>query len=248
MCNKSFSSFDVNEPCLHWLLRPPGFDKKHLPQVYSQYDYNRIQPYLRWLANAEVPFKNINDLIEEKSSKKIIENTIRYKNFEWSFSCSSGDLKGHPNSQSGNMPHYHLQIKINGRVFISYSDFHIPFTDYDLWIFAAKRGDFGKIKSFSFYDIGMQGVLDQIPTESLLEGMQSTLQEDRATFHLSTMLEADPETTISGDDIADIIEESKKTGVTIAKLIRRLKNVRATTIIQPGPGVPEIAGRKGGRK
>lgn len=83
MCNKSFSSFDVNEPCLHWLLRPPSFDKKHLPLVYSQYDYNRIQPYLRWLANAEVPFKNINDLVEEKSSKKIIENTIRYKNFEW---------------------------------------------------------------------------------------------------------------------------------------------------------------------
>lgn len=93
----------------------------------------------------------------------------------------------------------------------------------------------------------MQGVLDQIPAESLLEGMQSTFQEDRATFNLSTMLEADPGTTISGADIAEIIEESKKAGVPIAKLIRKLKNVRATTIVQPGPGVPEIAGRKGGR-
>lgn len=146
------------------------------------------------------------------------------------------------------MPHYHLQMKIDGRIFISYSDFHIPFTDYDLWVFAAKRGDFGKIKPLSIYDIGMQGVLDQVPAENLLEGMRSTLQEDQATFNLSTMLEADPGTTISGDEIADMIEESKKTGIPLAKLIRRLKNVRATTIIQPGPGVPEIAGRKGGRK
>lgn len=247
LCNKNLANFDINEPCLHWLLRPSGFDKKHFPLVYKKYDYFRIQPYLRWLANTEAPFKNINDLVKEKSSKKIVENTIKYKNYEWSFSCSEGDFKGHPNSQLGNMPHYHFQMRIDGKIFISYSNFHIPFTEYDLWVFAAKRGEFGKIRPLSFFDIGMQGVLDEIPPEQLLEGMQTALHEEQATFHMSTMVEAAPGTTISGDDIASLIEESKKTGVPMAKLIRKLGNVTATTIITPGPGVPEIAGRKDGR-
>ena len=45
-----------------------------------------LNPYLRWVANScSKPIQNINDLVVDKSPKKVIEETIRYKNLEWSF-------------------------------------------------------------------------------------------------------------------------------------------------------------------
>ncbi len=41
--------------------------------------------------------------------------------------------------------------------------------------------------------------------------------------------------------------ERKRTGVSMAKLVQRLKNVKVQTFISSGPGVPEIAARKRNR-
>lgn len=248
LCHKKFSYFSIDHPCIHWLLRPSGFDKKHFPIVFTRFDYWRINPYLRWLANSEALFRNINDLVEEKCSSKVVEQTIKYKNFEWSFSCSKTDITGHSLKIRGRKPHYHFQMKIDGNIFIKYSDFHIPFTDYDLWVFAIVRNEFDQIKHVQTHGMGMQGVIDELPPRTLLDAMINTSEESEATWNPQTIVEAMPGKTISGDEIADLIKKSIETKIPIARLIKNLKNIKIKTIIMPGPGVPKIAARKGGRK
>jgi len=247
LCHQRFDYFSVDRPCIHWLLRPAGFNKKHFPLVFSRFDYWRINPYFRWLANSEAPFKNINDLVEEKRSSKVIEQTIKYKNLEWSFSCSKGDFTGHFFKIRGRKPHYHFQMRIDGNTFIKYSDFHIPFTDYDIWVFAIERGEIDQIKHIHTHGMGMQGVIDELPPETLLDTMTNTNEESEATWNIQTFVEAIPGKTISGDEIAELMKKSRETKIPMAKLMRSLKNTKIKTIIMPGPGVPKIAARKGGR-
>jgi hypothetical protein len=242
-CGQPLKYFLSDRPCIHWLLNPKGFKKKFFPLLYAQRGFHQIEAYLRWLANTEVPIKNINDLALEKNPSKIIELTIKYKNLEWSFSCSRGDYKGHENKHDGQMPHFHFQMKCNGRVIINYSGFHIPFNDYDKFVFAVKRGNIDTLRYSHSRGSGMQSFIEQISPERLLEGMKRTGNDKKGEFHLYTDIEADPGTTISGDDIADLIKESNETGEPISKLVRKLKNARITTTITPGPAIPKIAGR-----
>lgn len=243
LCEQPFDYFSEVQPCIHWLLRPKEFKKEHFKFVYEEYSYWNIQPYLRWLANSERAFGNINNLVEEKDPSKIIENTITYKNYEWSFSCSNNDLKGHENRNFGNFPHYHFQMKIDGKPFINYSDFHIPFTDYDTWIIAIENGHIPEFKHFQRFGAGMEDILSNTDAEHILDNLKSTDNESEGTFKIETFIEAREGYTISGDEVAKIMDESKRTGITLAKLARKMKNVNIKTIIQPGPAVPKIAGR-----
>ena len=114
------------------MLRPPGFTKDDLLAVANVYGYRSLSCYLRWVANEDAKALGINDLREEGTGK-FIEETIRYKQFEWSFSCSQNDYEGHKtNSPDLQKPHYHFQMRINRRSFIKYNDFHVPFTEHDL--------------------------------------------------------------------------------------------------------------------
>lgn len=247
LCKKPFDCFDIKSPCMHWLLRPEGCEKKHFSIIFNNFDCFRIYPYLCWLANTESPFKNINNLVEEKGKNKIFETTIKYKNYEWSFSCSVGCFKGVHGSFKGSKPHYHFQMKKNDLIFITYNDFHINFTDYDLWTIAVQKGEFSNVKHHQFRSMGIQDALDTIQPETLLGGMKATTDEKSATYHIQTMVEADEGTSISGNELADLVKEYNKTGVPMAVLMKRLKNVKVKTIITPGPGVPKMASRVGGR-
>ena len=242
-CGYSLTHFSDMRPCFHWLLKPKGFKKKHFPILFGCKSFHQLNAYLRWVANSEKPMQNINDLIEEKSPSKFIEETIKYKNIEWSFSCSHGDREGHKEKHKGKMPHYHFQMKIDGNVMINYNGFHIPFTEYDEWFFAVKENKFDRLKTRPIYGAGMQTMLDHINPEDIVDNIKYTEDQENAELKVDIMLEADEGTTISGDDIADMIEERKRTGVSMAKLAQRLKNVKIQTIISPGPGVPEIAAR-----
>jgi hypothetical protein len=244
-CNQNIESFLSDRPCFHWLLNPKGFKKKFFPTLYAKYGFHQLETYLRWLANTETPVRNINDLDIEKNPSKKIELTIIYKNMEWSFSCSNGDYEGHKDKYEGSYPHYHFQMKSNGRVIINYGGFHIPFSDYDEFVFAVKQGDIERLKYAHSFGAGMQSLMDRMTPEKMLGGMKNSdnvIEKDQ--FHLSTYIEADPGTTISGDEIADLIKESKATGEPLAKLAQKIKNVRITTVITPGPGIPEISNRK----
>lgn len=249
LCGHAISHFTTKKPCLHWLLKPKGFKKKHFPILYGNKSFRSINTYLRWVANTDKIAQNINDLIEEKDSSKFIEETIVYRGFEWSFSCSESDRTGHANAHKGSMPHYHFQMKEDGRVFINYNAFHIPFTDYDEYSFALEAGKFDLIKNFRSFDAGMQTLLDQIAnTDDFLDHLRYS--ENKADAALSTefFIEADPGTTISGDEIAELLEERRRTGVSLGKLAKKLKNVTIHAIASPGTGVPEIAKRSGGRR
>jgi len=246
-CGDMISHFSKNKPCLHWLLKPNGFKKKHFPLLFKDKSFHQLEAYLRWVANCDNPLTNINDLVEEKTSSKFIEETIRYRNIEWSFSCSYGDRLGHKDRHEGKMPHYHFQMKVDGNVIINYNGFHIPFLKYDEFSFSVKDGKFDRLKAQHIHGAGMQTMLDNVTAEELVDHMRQAKNEEDAQLDVGIIIEADEGTTISGDDIADMMEERQRTGVSMAKLVQKLKNVKVQTIVSPGHGVPEIAARKKNR-
>lgn len=242
-CKYPIAHFSEKKPCFHWLLKPKGFKKRHFPILFKIKSFHEINSYLRWTANTQGVAKNINDLEEEKNPSKVIEETIRYKNLEWSFSCSKTDREGHKDKHEGKEPHYHFEMKVDGLVIINFNGFHVPFHTYDEYCFAMKDGKFPRASYHAFQGAGMQDFYDSVEAEKMLEYMHSTDEEEKAEFKLDTFVQADQGFKISGDDIYEIIQESKRTGAPIAKLIKKLKNVKIITTISPGPGIPEISKR-----
>lgn len=230
------------------MLKPKGFKKRHFPILFTEKAYHQLEAYVRWVANTDQPLKNINDLVEGHESKNVIESTIRYKNLEWSFSCSKNDFAGHKDAHDGKCPHYHFQMKENGNVVINYNGFHVPFHDYDFFCFDIKDGKFEKIKAQHIEGASVQTFFNNISPEEMLDNAKNVDDIDTAILNMQTLIMADPGTTISGDQLADLFSESKKTGVPMAKLLQKLENVSGQTYITSGPGVPEIAERTPNRK
>ncbi|MFT3730794.1 MAG: hypothetical protein QM780_05100 [Hyphomicrobium sp.] len=247
ICQADLAGFDRSKPCMHWLLRPQGFEKSDITAVSEKFSFFQIQAFMRWLANTEGYAKNINDFVEESTGTKVVEVTIRYKNVEWSLSCGTSDLAGHPKSLKGATPHYHLQMRVDGRRFINFNDFHLQFHEADLLQIEAMRHSQDKIKGTFMFGEGMQDVLQKDNIERLID-RATTGDETSSPIHFSTMIFADEGHSINGDEIADLQQEAKRTGKTLTSLVRaRLKNVSVSTVITPGSAVVEQAPRKGGR-
>lgn len=251
LCGKPLNSFDDKISCLHWLLRPKGFKKKHFPLLYEKFNYFRISSYVRWVASLAGPLRNINDLKDLHPGKKIVDFTAKHNHITWSFSCSNTDYVGHENSTYGKEPHYHVQMKLNGKIFISYGDFHISFHKEDLFNFELliNHGDLVKhnygrgsgLQSF----VEHEGMLD-----SLVEYSTPAPDESQAPLHMSTVVMANEGEKISGDLIAEAMEEARVTNRTFASVIReKLGNEDASivTMVSPGEGVPEPQQRKKSR-
>jgi hypothetical protein len=130
-CKKSLNYFNENAPCFHWLLKPKGVKTKHISIVLKKYGYHKSAAYLRWVATADAPLLNINDMKGERADGVVIHETIRYKQMEWTFYCTASDRKGHAGLT--NYPHFHLQMLINGRPCFKFSDEHVSFDDYDIY-------------------------------------------------------------------------------------------------------------------
>jgi len=242
LCSEEIDTYNLSTPCLHWLARPKNLKKKDYEHLFaSGVGYFRLNSYLRWLANTEILLSNINDLRDETSGNKKIEFTIKYKNFEWSLSCSKFDFRGHDKTY-GNFPHYHLQMKIDGNIFIKFGDFHIPFNDEDLFTFQALEEAPDKFRYVETRGAGMQAVFDGFSPEELLNFMKTTDNYENAAYRLQTIVMAQPGKTISGDNIAKLAKESRETGVPMAKLLKKL-DANIKTIISPGEGVPELKKR-----
>jgi hypothetical protein len=64
---------------------------------------------------------------------------------------------------------------------------------------------------------------------------------------LNTIVVADEGTKIRGDDLANIFQEARETGVTVSSLLPKLKGVSVQTMVTPASGVVEQAPRSGGR-
>lgn len=241
LCLRPYDEYKQDgDPCPHWLLRPSGIKKDLVASVLHKRGCFGPQAFLRWIANAEVFATKINDLSGEVGNANVIDLTVTFRNFEWSFSCSEGDLKGHEGSTHGASPHFHFQMRIDGKPFIDYGDYHITFTEDDLISIRVRKGEDPYARYIETHGAGMKDMMNALE-EFDGEGMITAPDETTAQFHVMTQIMADEGTTISGDEIADLIKESKRTSTPLWKLMRRLKNVTIQTDVEPGPGVPEKA-------
>ncbi len=241
LCHAGIPVFDEANPCVHWLLNPKGFRKRHFPEVFARFGYYELQAYLRWVASVEAACRDINDLVGEHSGKKKIDLTIRWSKLEWSFSCSASDMRGH-GKPIGSQPHYHFQMASNGKVIIKYNDFHVPFSEDDLRMLylTEHHPEFAR-HEFAFGN-GMQELMAQ-SAERLVKGARPTSDSDSATLHIQTIIRARTPNGIAGEDLRAIIDEARQKGVTLASLAHKLGG-NTLTIIEPGPGVPSPRERR----
>ena len=247
ICHNSIASFEVNHPCLHWLLVPVGFTKRHFLDVAQEYSLFQIQLFLRRVANEEAFAKNINDLADEGTGK-LVEVTIRWNEYEWGISCSNGDFQGHESaSPDSRLPHYHFQMRRKKQAFIRYNDFHIPLHRSDIQTLEAVRSEPRFIRPIFAGGEGMSEIFNDETIEAAIGSSTPTVDESEATFSISTMMMAEEGKTMSGDDLHALIQEAKKRGVPGASLAGKLKGVRVQTLVSPGDGVVEQAPRSGGR-
>lgn len=245
-CGGELDSFNKEKPCFHWLLLPKGIRKNNFNSFLKNSECFRLTAYLRWVANQEKPFRNINDLKIESRASRIFETTIIFQNKEWTFCCAKSDFEGHGRF---NFPHYHLCIKVDGNRFINFRDYHLKLSNQDLFELDCHLGKNDKIKYHWGRGAGMQDLVN-LPPDLLIDNLKSQDEEKNSTFHLQSFIEAKHGEKILGDDIADLIDESRKTGKTFTSLAReKLKNVSVKTIISPGEGVVELNERSSrGRK
>lgn len=243
LCSKPFKTISSDNPCLHWLLRQCKFKKKDFPKIYAKYGYGNIAAFIRWCANQERLLSNINDLKDEKPDRKVISYTVKWKNIDWTFDCSKNDFEGHSGTAI-NYPHYHFQMRIDGKQFINFNDFHVPFTDHDIFILKTSieqddwfKQDFGAIGS------GMQDAVS-IDLDDILEHTTPSKDEDNATYHFSTMIDA-RDNPISGEEIYEIQMEAQRTGKSFALIAQQRLTGRAQvqTIVSPADSIPDIASR-----
>jgi hypothetical protein len=114
ICKDDLSTYGKANPCLHWLLKPEGFEKRDLLRITERFSMHELELFLRRVANEEAFAKNINDMPMEGSGK-CVELTMKYKNLEWAIACGHGDYDGHQSdSEASRRPHYHFQMRIEG--------------------------------------------------------------------------------------------------------------------------------------
>jgi hypothetical protein len=241
LCGEAFDQMRALHPCTHWLLRRGGFKKKDFLNIAERYDYHNIAAFLRWCANEESLLRNINDLESERSERKIISYTVKWKNVEWTFDCTENDMRGHGTGSSSH-PHYHFQMRIDGRQFINFNEFHVPLSERDLFNLSLR--DEPRVRqSFGPAGSGMQDAISVDP-DLVLEHTEPTTNEDDATYHLSTMIDA-TDKPLSGDEIYDIFQEAKRTNKSFAYVAKHRLQARARVqiVVSPVDGIPDIANR-----
>ncbi|MGY5351133.1 hypothetical protein ACXGQW_00930 [Wenyingzhuangia sp. IMCC45533] len=250
LCNEKIDYFNSDKECFHWFTYPKGFKKKYLKQYLSKpIGFFRLDAYFRWLANIEKPFGNINDLKSETSEKSYLETTYRYKNIEWAFSIGKSDLGGHENSTHGKEPHYHIQMKVDNRIILKFNDYHIPFSDSDLFTIEMLKqaGDFVSYEHPYGESIS---VLENPENLKIVdECLKTTDDEENATFRRQSMIMAKEGEMITGEILEKAFEINKKARKPIAKIISELMpNLKVITQISPGDGVPKMEKRNGRKK
>lgn len=248
LCGKPFKTISKSEPCVHWLLRRCKFKKKDFSKITEKYDFYNIYAFLRWVANAESGVRNINNLKDESSERKLFETTIKWKNIEWTLDCSKNDFDGHQSSKT-DFPHWHFQMRIDGNQFINFNDYHIPFTkDDQLKIVLENDPDSGFVHSFGPGGIGMQEHLDRLEDdpEEFIANVQTTSNPDEGTVHMQSIIKG-PDGGISGDKINEALDMARNTGKSLAHcfsvVLSNDEEISITTIASPADSVPQIAKR-----
>lgn len=133
-------------------------------------------------------------------------------------------------------------MRLDGRQFINFNEFHVPFSDRDLFNLSLR--DEPKVHhNFGSAGSGMQEAV-LVDPDFVLEHTQPTANEDTATYHFSTMIEATDQ-PLSGDEIYEIVQEAKRTNKSFAYVAKQRLQGRARiqTVISPADSIPDIANR-----
>lgn len=247
LCGGHIESYIVDKPCFHWFTYPVGIKKKHFKKYLSSpIGFFQLDSYFRWLANLEKPIGNINDLKAETSETSYLETTYKFKNIEWAFSIGHTDKEGHSNAKVGSFPHFHIQMKINDKVFLKFNDFHIPFSDGDLFTIALIEQSDDKVKLGHSFGHGI-GILEDEENLEIIDAAMKVAEDfETASFHTQSIIQAPEGQTIPMELIQKALEESSRTKVPIRKVIRKLMpEATIITQINPGKGVPKMTKRSG---
>jgi hypothetical protein len=250
LCGNKLSYFNEAETCFHWFQLPVGIKKKNFTDYLREpIGYFMLESYFRWMATIDAPLKNINDLSDEMSDSKLREVTIKYQNIEWTLTYGATDLEGHKGSKNADFPHFHIQMLVDGKPFIRFNDFHIPFSKPDLFNFRLKE-EAGDLVEFSnSQGEGMSIIEDEDYLKELADSLSLAEDEENATFDTSTMFQMPEGETMSGEVLAQLMEESKTKKIPLRKVIKEYNaNIKSVTQISPGKGVPEMKKRNKRKK
>lgn len=204
-------------------------------EVFETFGYHKAASFIRWLANYEKPHAAINDLSAEGKNGALFHWSCRYKHIKWTFLCMPNDFGGHEGSNT-DFAHYHLKMDLNDKPFIKFAE-HVRFTKEDiLWLRANLDPDSPVKQTFGLRGSGVDSLLS-LPPEVIIENTRSTQDAERATIQMDSLLFSSD--GISGELVAEAFELKKQTGKSMAWCLSQV-GLNPTTIISPGPAVPEI--------
>ena len=241
-CKKSFDTFNIEEPCIHWLLGIPKFKAQYFSKIYTKFDYGDMSSFLRLVANQEHFQGNINDMSSEQDSEKVFQATIVWKNIEWSFDCSKSDYTGHSGKALAKFPHYHFQMRIDKKRFIDFNQHHVPFSESDLFVLDSCQNASDLFTyTYGSGGAGMQDLLDIAP-EQIVRNSNLSKTPETASVKMRTFVRP----PMDADAVRSAEEESRRTGMPVANLFPKYIGNTATvkTIISPADSIPDIAKRK----
>ncbi len=236
VCNQALTSYKKARPCLHWLLKPEGFEKDDFLKIAERYSLAQIELFMRRVANQEAFAKNINDTADEGTGK-FVELTVKYKDLEWAISCAKSDYDGHGNIEASQCPHYHFQMRIDGERFIDYNDYHVPLHHSDILTMEAMRLAPGKITRHYVGGEGMDAVFKEDVVERLLS--QGAGGDMLSATHIIERKGMD-----AGELLAKL-RAAKEEGRPLMDVVRGVEGAKVTTLVEPGSGVVRQAVRQG---
>lgn len=229
LCGKQIKEINLKKPCFHWFLNSNIKKKDFIKYLSTPISCCHLYTYLTWVANSDKPFVNINDLSSDTFPNRKFESSIRFHEFEWSFSLGKSDFEGHKNKKIGYGSHYHIQIRKNGQIFIKFNDTHIPFDDYDSFLFALiKQGACTIDPSFS---AGID-TLDKPKIQEELIPFLVRVPDGQDDFRTRTYIDTNSINDIN--QINEIFQLYKNTNMTVPAILKTLNekkgyNIKFTT-------------------
>jgi hypothetical protein len=152
--------------------------------------------------------------------------------------CKENDYLGHTGTKHSEFPHFHFAMHLDNKPFIKFNDFHIPFTDEDLFnIKCIKDNDLHIDQSFDPYGAGMSDATS-MPLETVLQESLVTEDPENATYHIQSLISTDDGSELDMDLILEAINKSKESGKPVANFLKDLQYNRQI-IVSPADSIPD---------
>jgi len=207
-------------------LLPDGIRKSQLVRYLNgEVSLQRLESYLRWIANTENFISNVNDLNMDKQNDAIINITIRYKDLEWSLYMSQSDYDGHDDKHSGASPHYHVQILRCNLPYLDFSQSHVKLSDEDLFNMELEKQNAGLFRiDHTTYGEGFSELerFDDSTVQHLDAILKTTDNPSEATINRTTIIQSSIDNPITDEMIREAISTNKETHEPIGRILERM--------------------------